>query len=220
MKWNKYIFSLIFTLVSVCAVADDSIPSTAPTLSTYDMHVQRYRRHWESLIPKHIVIQNAGNMGALSVGTGWDYGKNKQWETQLLFGYVPKHQTPRAKLTMTVKENYVPFNINLNNAFYVSPLTASIYINTIYGHEFWKSQPDRYPKGYYDFMSTKFRINIAVGQRITWRIPYDKRRNSKSISLFYEVSTCDLYIRSKIVDGNVPLKDILGLSLGIKMQTL
>ncbi len=42
--------------------------------------------------------------------------------------------------------------------------------------------------------------------------------DAKSISLFYEISSCDLYIRSKIQDRSVSLKDILGLSLGIKFQ--
>ena len=42
----------------------------------------------------------------------------------------------------------------------------------------------------------------------------------KSMSLFYEISTCDLYIRNKIEDSYLPLKDMIGLSIGIKIQTL
>ena len=107
----------------------------------------------------------------------------------------------------------------LKRGWSFSPLAASIYINTVFGHEFWKSQPGRYPDKYYDFMSTKFRLNVAFGQRITWDIPYQRRKYAKSITLFYEVGTCDLYIRSKFLDSSIPLKDILGLSLGIKLQT-
>ena len=40
------------------------------------------------------------------------------------------------------------------------------------------------------------------------------------LSLFYEVSTCDIYIRSKIIDHGIPLKDLFGLSLGVKIQTM
>ena len=69
-------------------------------------------------------------------------------------------------------------------------------------------------------MSTKFRLNVALGQRVTWQIPDKKRRQAKSISLSYEVGSCDLYIRSKFIDSSVPLKDILGLSFGIIFQTL
>lgn len=47
-----------------------------------------------------------------------------------------------------------------------------------------------------------------------------RRHAAKSVTLFYELSSCDLYIRSKIIDGTVPLKDIIGLSIGLKLQTL
>lgn len=102
----------------------------------------------------------------------------------------------------------------------LEPLQASICINTVYGHEFWKSQPGRYPDNYYEFMSTKFRLNVALGQRVTWQIPANKRKYAKSVSLFYEVGSCDLYIRSKFLEHSVPMKDILGLSIGIKIQML
>ena len=69
-------------------------------------------------------------------------------------------------------------------------------------------------------MSTKFRLNVGVGERIMFKLPEDKKILFSRMSLFYEISTCDLYIRSKIMDHDVPLKDIIGLSLGIKLQTL
>lgn len=199
---------------------NDSIYSSQPKISKYDKRINRYRKDWASLIPKQFIIQNAGNMGVLSLGPGWDYGKRRQWETHLLFGYIPKHQSSRGKLTMTLKENYIPWSLDLKKGWSIEPLTASIYLNTVYGHEFWKSQPSRYPNKYYDFMSTKFRLNVAMGQRFTWEIPKHARRGSKSVSVFYEVSSCDLYIRAKFMDSQVPLKDILGLSLGVKIQTL
>ena len=133
---------------------------------------------------------------------------------------------------------YIPWSINLGSIvtkkdaalipadaptrshWSIEPLTASLYLNTVYGHEFWKSQPSRYPDKYYEFMSTKFRLNIALGQRVTVQIPTAKRKRAKSVSLFYEVSTCDLYIRSMFQTSGIPLKDILGLSLGVKLQTL
>jgi len=233
MKWNRFITSAA-VLFSCClgSFADESIFSKEEAMdeasaspSKYDLRVNHYREHWAALIPTQFVIQNAGNMGVVSLGIGWDYGKRKQWETDLLFGYIPKHQSSRGKLTMTLKENYIPWSFALRNPSKTSgwsfePLTASIYINTVYGHEFWKSQPNRYPDSYYDFMSTKFRLNAAIGQRFTFTIPHEKRKGSKSISLFYEISTCDLYLRARIVDHNVPWKDVLGLSLGIKIQTL
>ena len=220
MKWSRYIISALLLLVAIQMMADDSIYTTQPSESQYDKRVNRYRKHWNALIPTQFVIQNAGNMGLVSLGFGWDYGKRGQWETDVLLGYIPEHQSSRGKLTMTVKENYLPWSIDLKQGWSVEPLQASIYINTVYGHEFWKSQPRRYPDSYYDFMSTKFRLNVALGQRITWQIPQKRRKYHRSVSFFYEVSSCDLYIRSKFMDSSVRLKDILGLSIGLKFQTL
>ena len=62
----------------------------------YDKRVHRMRKSWDKLIPEYGKIQYAGNMGLLSFGTGWDYGKRKQWETDLLFGFVPKYESKKA----------------------------------------------------------------------------------------------------------------------------
>lgn len=224
-KW--FIISIMLTAVLTKAhsttrnSATDSIYVEQADESHYDKRIHRYRKHWAALIPTQFVMQNAGNMGYLSVGIGWDYGKHRQWETDLLFGYVPKHDSTRGKLTMTLKENFIPWSIDMKRGWSIEPLTTSIYINTVYGHEFWKSQPNRYPDAYYDFMSTKFRLNVAIGQRFTKTFP--TRRNkvfAKSISFFYELSSCDLYIRSFVIDRGTKLEDIVGLSLGVRMRIL
>lgn len=219
MRWKRFAISIVALWVSIGAMAD-SIYVAQPSESRYDKRVLRYRKHWAALIPTQFVVQNAGNMGAFSAGVGWNYGKRKQWETDLLIGLIPKHHSTRVKTTMTLKENYLPWSIDLKHGWSIEPLQASVYLNTVFGHEFWKSQPDRYPDKYYEFMSTKFRLNVAVGQRLTLQIPSARRRAAKSISLFYEVSTCDLYMRSKFIDHTVPWKDMLGLSIGLKLQTL
>jgi hypothetical protein len=69
-------------------------------------------------------------------------------------------------------------------------------------------------------MSTKFRLNMAVGQRIMLKIADNKRRRHNRIALFYELSTCDLYVRSLFQGQDVRLVDIFGLSLGVKFYTL
>ena len=161
------------------------------------------------------------HMGCLlSAGIGWNYGKRKRWETHLLFGYIPKHESSRGKLTMTLKENYIPWNIDLGTLWSLEPLKAGVYFNSVSGHEFWQSQPGRYPDKYYDMLSTKFRLNFSLGQEIIWQTPRNHRKFAKSFSLFYEFSTCDLYIRAKYQEHSIPIKDIVGLSIGVKVQTL
>ena len=57
----------------------DTVVTGRTRHSRYDRRVHRYRKRWEALIPTHTKIQFAGNMGLLSLGTGWDYGKRNQW---------------------------------------------------------------------------------------------------------------------------------------------
>ncbi len=225
IKW------LIFSILSLCAhglraaTTSDTIAYAAPdTLteqsaeSNYDRRVHRYRKHWNAIIPTLLVVQYAGNMGMVSVGTGWNYGRHDQWETQLFLGILPKHQSRRAKVTMTLKENFLPWDIRLKKGWSLTPLSCGLYLNTIFGSEFWAKEPERYPKDYYPLLKTKLRANVFLGQGVGLYVPHNKRKFLKKITAFYEVSTCDLYIRAMVQDRTVKLKDIVSLSLGVKMQ--
>lgn len=224
MKLNRFVISLAMLTCSMHVMAGDSLEVQQ---TKFEKRLERKQNAWLSLIPTHFVIQNAGNMGTLSAGIGWSYGKSRKWETELLVGFIPKHDSSRPKITTTLKGNYIPWKIDLSkisgkipeDRWRFCPLTASLYVNTVYGHEFWKSQPGRYPDGYYQFMSTKFRLNIALGERIEFKIPESKRKRHSRIALFYEFSTCDLYVRSMFQSSDVKLKDIIGLSIGAKFYT-
>lgn len=188
--------------------------------SRYDIRVHRYRKHWEVLIPTHTKIQFAGNMGLISFGTGWDYGKHNQWETDIFFGVLPKYQSSRTKLTFTLKQNYIPWSLQIKESrFSAEPLTCGMYFNTVFGNEFWVNEPERYPKGYYGF-SSKVRIHAFLGQRLTYDIDPRRRFTAKAITLFYEVSTCDLYIVSAFTNKYLKPRDYLCLSFGVKLQLL
>lgn len=185
----------------------------------YDRRVHRYRKQWESFIPTHTKVQFAGNMGLISFGTGWDYGKRNQWETDIFLGILPKYQSKRTKITMTLKQNYMPWSIDLGKQISVEPLSCGMYVNTVFGDEFWVNEPERYPKGYYGF-SSKVRFHVFLGQRFTYDIDPKRRFTAKAITLFYELSTCDLYVVSAFTNKYLKPKDYLSLSFGIKLQLL
>ena len=147
-------------------------------------------------------------MGLLSFGTGWDYGKRNQWETDLLLGFIPKYSSKKAKVTMTLKQNYMPWSINLGKGF-----------STVFGNQFWVNEPERYPKGYYGF-SSKVRIHVFMGQRLTYDIDPNRRFLAKSVTFFYEISTCDLYLISGVTNSYLRPRDYLSLSFGLKFQWL
>lgn len=219
MKWStiKYILAgILFILCGQEIAAQDSICSN-PT--KYDKRVHRYRCHWEKLIPTHTKIQFAGNMGLLSFGTGWDYGKKNQWETDIFLGFIPKYQSKRTKITMTLKQNYMPWSLELGKGFSTEPLSCGLYFNTVFGDQFWVHEPDRYPKGYYGF-SSRIRSHIFLGQRLTYDIDPQRRYTAKSITIFYELSTCDFHLISAVTNRYLRPKDYLSLSFGIKLQLL
>lgn len=97
-------------------------------------------------------------------------------------------------------------------------MTCGYYLNTVFGGEFWVRQSDKYPSGYYWF-STRIRNHIFLGERITLKLTPSKSWH-KSITFFYELSTCDLYLINAIGNGYLKPKDWLSLSFGLKLQIL
>lgn len=196
---------------------ENGIVIETPTHHKYDKRVHRYRRAWNALIPTHTKLQYAGGMGLLSWGVGWDYGKRGQWETDVLLGFIPKYSSDKCRVTMTLKQNYVPWSIYVGKNFSVEPLTTGLYFNTVFDDDFWTSEPDRYPRGYYGF-STRIRTHIFLGQRIRWDVPEKYRKFSRSITAFYEISSCDLYLVSAFTNSYLKPNDYLRLSFGLKFQ--
>lgn len=182
----------------------------------YKKRVEGYQELWQSLMPTYSKLQYAGGMGLLNLGVGWSYGKNHQWETDVFLGFIPKYSSDNSKLTMTLKQNFIPWRKPLNKSMTLEPLTCSLYFNTVFSDEFWTQEPDRYPKGYYGF-STRVRTHLSVGQRMRFNIPDSKRFFSRSITAFYEISTCDLYVVSAFTNHLSP-EDYLRLSFGLKFD--
>lgn len=218
MRMKSCIFKFTVAATFLMPAAPSGAKETDSTLTNkYEKRMNRYHRQWSKLIPTQHILQFAGNMGLASIGVGWDYGKRSQWETQLLFGLIPKYDSHRTKLTMTLKQNYIPWSVDLRRGWDFEPLECGLYFNTVFGDEFWAKQPAKYGSGYYPF-STKFRPNVFLGQRITKQIPNSRRRYIKSVTMFYEVSTCDIYFMRFYRNGEAGFWDVFGLSLGIKCQ--
>lgn len=209
---NRSIFSLLLLFICCSNITAQEHSFEEPVTTNKPRH--------GSFIPAYCKIHYAGSMGLLSVGTGWGYGKNQWGETDIIVGFVPKYSSNKAKLVFTVKQNFIPWNAPLGKkGFSFDPLTCGLYINTVSGREFWVRTPDHYPKNYYNIF-TKIHFNIFIGERFTYKIPEEKKCFIKSISLFYELSTNELYIISAVANKYLKPSDYLGLSLGLKFQFL
>ncbi len=228
MKWfiikSKTIALCVFMLFLYCTT---SFAQTEIAKETKDTVViitdsikpdgtKNYRAGWGILLPEFAKVQYAGNMGFISIGGGWDYGVNKHWETDIFIGFLPHYSTSKNKITLTLKQNYIPWRIKVSNKVMVEPLTTGLYLNSIWGRDFWVSEPEKYPSGYYAF-SSKIRFNVFVGERITYNFN-PERELFKSVSLFYEFSSNDLYIISAFNNSYLKPEDYLTLSFGIKLQ--
>lgn len=184
-------------------------------IARYEKRAEKFMSFWHSLTPRRVVAQYAGGIGLFSAGLGWMYGKNNSWETDFLLGYVPPYTTGRGKLTITARETYVPFDIKVYGDVNFQPLAVAMYFNVITGHEFWMSEPVRYPHKYYGF-SSGMRAGISVGQRLRLHIPEAKRRIFREVIIYYDFNTCDLDIASFSTNRYVSLWDIINISLGLK----
>lgn len=187
-------------------------------IGKYEKRIYNYHKRWHNLIPTHTVLQYAGSVGAVSIGAGWDYGKRNQWETTMMFGYLPKYNSDKSKITFTLKQNYTPWSLPLKRKqLTVEPLTCGMFFNTIFSDEFWVEEPERYPKGYYKF-STRIRTHLFIGQRLTHHFK-GKNKRHKSITAYYELNTCDFYLVSLFTNPDyLNLTDILHIGFGIKFQ--
>lgn len=186
----------------------------------YDKKIREYKTLGEKLLPKYSKIQYAGGIGFLSIGTGWSYGKNKQWETDVLLGFLPRYSTNRAKTTFTIKQSFIPWNNRkINELVSFDPFSCGIFVNSVLDRDFWVSNPEKYPDNYY-FFSTKVRFGVQIGQRITLHIPKEKRFFAKSFTFFYEIGSTDLHLISRFDNKYLKPKDYLNLALGLKLQLL
>lgn len=169
------------------------------------------------IIPTHNILQFAGNMGLVSLGFGWDYGCRGQWETAMLFGYIPRNDGEKSYATFTIKETFIPWSISLSERVAFEPLSTGLYFNSILSRDFWVREPDKYPYGYYGF-STKMRLNLFVGEGVTFYTPSHKESAIRSVTLFYEFGATDLYVISSATNKYLGFWDLFGLSFGIKVK--
>lgn len=214
---RHFLKSIPTTLSAASHPTNDSLTPFKKQHRPLDRRHHRQREGWERIIPTHVKWQYAGGMGYMSFGCGWDYGKKCRWETDLFIGFLPKSKSDKFYLTSTLKQNYIPWNIAITDRFSIDPFYCGLYINTIFGRQFWVRQPDRFPKKYYTF-STKLHTYIFIGQRFTVNTNLRNDSRMKGVTFFYELSTCDLYLLSSISNKYLTMKDILGFSFGIKLQ--
>lgn len=216
MSMKRSIFRFFVTVVTLCLpFICHAGGEKGGVRSTNRLHADY--QGWERMIPTHAKLQYAGGMGFLSAGVGWDYGRQNRWETDLMVGFLPKTYSDRFHMTFTLRQNYIPWSINLTPRFAIEPFSCGIYGNIISGERFWLKGPERYPgeSSYYKF-SSRLRFHFYVGQRFT--LFTDRSSTLRALSLYYELSINDLMVVSKFNNRTLELSDVVHFSLGVKAQ--
>lgn len=216
MNMNLLNIKRLVCIILISFFAFGGYANNVEETNRYKKRIGQYKELWESLIPTYTKLQYAGGMGLMNLGFGWSYGQRDQWETDVFLGFIPRYSSDNSKVTMTLKQNFIPWQKPLNKTMTLEPLTTSLYLNTVFSDEFWTKEPERYPSGYYNF-STRVRFHLSVGQRLRFNIPDKKRLFARSITAFYEISTCDLYVVSAFTN-KLSLDDYLRLSFGLKFD--
>lgn len=183
----------------------------------YDTRKENFEDKWMKLIPNLYVAQYAGNIGFISLGVGWDYGKNDRWETLLLLGYLPDGVMSESMWTSTLRQNLVPWQVECSRLVTITPAVFTFSVNTVFHNEFWFTESERYPGDYYRF-SSKLRAQIGIGGRINLHFTDFKRKETDRISLFYDLSTYDLALISYVPNHNLKFSDILALGIGVQYR--
>lgn len=195
-------------------------------------------RFWHTLCPQVFSLQYAGNIGMFSLGIGWDYGKHERWETMVQLGFVPGIEGYiEGAPSFTLRQNLVPWQVPLGpviegqernhgphllrtrHRWAFTPAVFSFSINSIASSEFWIREPRKYNNGNYYRFSSKFRLNIGIGQRIDLMLPQNSfHKQQDRLSIYYDLSTYDLAIISAIPNKSISMVDILALGIGVQYK--
>lgn len=178
-------------------------------------HIERIETRWMSMLPNIGVAQYAGNIGFISAGVGWDYGRNNRWETHLLFGYLPHFTFDDDAITLTLRQQLLPWQCSLNDRLSFTPACFGVSVNAVMNNEFWITEPIN--NNYYRF-SSKVRLHLGVGSRINLYVPHEKKRRLSRISFYYEVSTYDLAVISYVRTSHTRISELLSLGIGLNVN--
>ncbi|TGE15071.1 hypothetical protein [Hymenobacter elongatus] len=209
MKRRFFTFcALAATALSVPAAALASEP-TLPASPAAAEPKSWYR-------PRHLVLQTGGGLGMVAVGAGYTY-LNDKVETDILLGYVPKKFAGSTLTLASAKLLYSPFTVRLSDQWQVKPVSVGAYLSYTHG-TLNDEERGQYTKDYYWF-SSDTRYGPLAGGRVTYVRPTKGNGRPRTVSLYYDLSSNDLYLHSYLTNTKgLSISQILVLGLGVKVD--
>lgn len=169
---------------------------------------------FNKFLPKEFTLQYAGSIGLVSAGINYPLHKNK-FDLGIAYGYVPKSAGGRLDIA-SVKFRYNMIRVPVKNKFLILPFNPTIFGSYTFHENLnlgWSKE--QYPKNYY-WWSPALRFHAGFSSEFKFFMKHEK--TVKSISLYSEVNSNDLYIVSYFLNHRaLSFWQILGLGVGVRI---
>lgn len=161
-----------------------------------------------SLLPKHYVLQYAGNIGVVSIGFGSKIITDRIF-VGFLYGYLPKYKNDVEVHTLTLKSGYVfrekKFKDRLRYAAYCG--TGISYSIT---HNTFIKLPEHFPDGYYK--PNAVHLLPFVGAQVAYKY---KEAKGDYIGIYFELGTSDDHLYNYFINKNENRKSLINFAAGV-----
>lgn len=163
-----------------------------------------------AIIPDHLTVQFAGEIGFLSAGFGYRFAQGKI-RLDLLYGWVPASIGGDDLYALTGKVTLAPWQLSLGDRWRLEPIHAAVQGTRSFGSQYFTLQPSRYPRGYYD-LPTAWYSGVAVGTGVARR---DARGDE--LGLYVELVALPMALRDWWRNRSaLDLPDVVSVAVGMQ----
>lgn len=161
--------------------------------------------------PQFVPVQFAGNVGFLSTGLGYE-SKRQNYQLAFLYGYVPSTFGGVSAHLISAKNtlHVLPFHIKDRWFNPYTSLTVSVEV----GGKSFLTLPENMPASYYDWPKS-LHFLLSAGIKTQFEV---SNRAFRSIEVFGELNTVDVYVWYKFISKHVALNDIVSVALGVNLK--
>jgi hypothetical protein len=152
-------------------------------------------------VPDHAKLQLAGNVGFLSPGVGYAWGRHVEGDA--FFGWVPEAFGGDV-FSLTGKLVLSPWEIG--DRWRLRPFTAAVQLTYTFGDPYFVIPPE-------PFVPTALRAGVAFGAELA------RRWRGRSVGLYAELVALDLGLAYWLSNRDaLGPRDVFSLALGLRLQ--
>lgn len=158
----------------------------------------------KKLVPDYALLQYAGSIGALSIGAGYEIGKNQKVNLEFFYSVTPKFDGDAGLDAFTVKGLFSILDslcLSQNKKIRWNPLKVGLGLSYIADSEFFSFlSASQYPNGYY-WHQSGLRGLLLMQSDIS--IPV-RSKVINEIEWYIEANVQDIYATMYIADKSLP----------------